>query len=113
MGKPGIAVLGCGYWGKNLIRNFYQIGVLKLVCDPSEAARARAREIAPGAKTTESFEAALGSPEIQGVVIATPAETHHRLTVRALEAGKDVFRREAYGTGDSRWREAESAGGKV
>lgn len=91
MGKPGIAVLGCGYWGKNLIRNFYQIGVLKLVCDPSEAARARAREIAPGAKTNESFEAALGSPEIQGVVIATPAETHHRLTMRALEAGKDVF----------------------
>ena len=43
---PRIALLGCGHWGKNLARNFHELGVLRLVCDPTEAARTAAKEIA-------------------------------------------------------------------
>lgn len=86
-----IAVLGCGYWGKNLVRNFHQLGALALVCDPGEPGRVKAKEIAPEVEVTSDFEAAFESSEIDAVAMATPAETHHPLAIRAMEAGKDVF----------------------
>ena len=86
----GVAVVGCGYWGKNLVRNFEALGAADLVCDPSDAGQAKARELAPGAEVVADFEAVLDSG-VQGVVLATPAVTHYELTRRALEAGKDVF----------------------
>jgi len=85
-----LAVLGCGYWGQNLVRNFAALGALGLVCDPAEPARRRAESIAPGVATRDSFEAAFDGA-VDAVVIATPAEIHHPLTMRALAAGKDVF----------------------
>lgn len=88
---PRIAVLGCGYWGKNLVRNFYALGALALVCDPGEAGRVLAREIAPGVEVTRDFEIAFQREGIDGIVIATPAETHHQLAMRALGAGKDLY----------------------
>lgn len=91
MTENGIAVLGCGYWGQNLVRNFAKLGVLRLVCDPLEAARRRAEDIAPGVAVSGDFEKAIEGDGITGVVIATPAETHHRLAMRALAAGRDVF----------------------
>ena len=48
--KEQIAVIGCGHWGKNLVRNFAQLGALAMVCDPSEAGRRLAKELAPDAK---------------------------------------------------------------
>ena len=91
MNQPQIAVFGCGYWGQNLVRNFHQLGALKAVCDPSPGARAKAASIAPGAETLDNYEAVFSRDDIQAIVIATPAETHHDLTMRALAAGKDVF----------------------
>jgi predicted dehydrogenase len=88
---PSIAVLGCGYWGQNLVRNFYQIGALRLVCDPSENGRVRAQQIAPGVETCESFDAVFKRNDIQAIVLATPAETHHPLALKALAAGLDVL----------------------
>jgi predicted dehydrogenase len=85
-----VAVIGCGYWGKNLVRNFAQLGALEAVCDATPAGRETARSLAPGAEVVDSVEAVLGL-DAAGVVIATPAETHYRLAKRALEAGKDVF----------------------
>ncbi len=85
---PGVAVAGCGYWGKNLVRNFSELGALAAVCDPHEAGRRLAAEIAPGVEVSDSFDAALAYPAI---AIATPAETHYELALRALEAGRDVF----------------------
>ena len=89
--SPSIAVLGCGYWGQNLVRNFYRLGALALVCDPAVGARERAAEVAPGVPVRTDPQEAIDRPEIQAVVIATPAETHHDLTLRALAAGKDVL----------------------
>ena len=85
-----IAVIGCGYWGKNLVRNFNELGELSLVCDATPAGREKARELAPEvavtADTAEVFNSA-----VKGVVIASPAETHYALVQQALNAGKDVF----------------------
>ncbi|MFQ5349930.1 MAG: Gfo/Idh/MocA family protein, partial [Thermoanaerobaculia bacterium] len=87
-GQPCVAVAGCGHWGKNLVRNFHQLGALAAVCDPREDGRRLAAETAPGVEVSDSFEAALACP---AVVIATPAETHYDLARQALSADRDVF----------------------
>ena len=89
--QPNIALLGCGYWGKNLARNFNSLGVLKTICDPSEAGRARAAELVPDAVIESDFDAVFKDRMIDAVAIATPAETHCQLGIAAMEAGKDVF----------------------
>ncbi|MEZ4735125.1 MAG: Gfo/Idh/MocA family oxidoreductase [Caldilineaceae bacterium] len=86
-----VAVIGCGYWGKNLVRNFHSLGVLQTVCDATEAGRATATELAPTATIVSAVEEVLTDPQIAGIVIATPAETHYALVRKALENGKDVF----------------------
>ena len=85
-----IAVVGCGYWGKNLVRNFRELDALTMVCDATRAGIKLAEELAPGTQLVENFDEVLKS-DVQGVVIATPAETHFSLANQALEAGKDVF----------------------
>ena len=89
--KPRIAVLGCGHWGKNLVRNFSVLGHLEMVCDPAEAGRATATRIAPGVKISERFEDAVTSPQVEAIAIAAPAIMHYSLAKAALQAGKDVF----------------------
>jgi len=88
---PRIALLGCGYWGKNLARNLHELGTLDLVCDLSEVGRSTAAEKAPGVAASADFNEALHSGDIDAVAIATPAETHFELVMTALTAGKDVF----------------------
>lgn len=87
---PKIGVIGCGYWGKNHVRTFSGLNALGVVCDPSPQAEAIARELAPGVPFVRDVGEALAF-DIQGVVIATPAETHAPLCERALRAGKDVL----------------------
>lgn len=88
---PNIALIGCGYWGKNLARNLDALNVLHLVCDPSEHGRNTANEIAPNVETSTDFNDAIQREGIDAVVIATPAETHFDLASRAMESGRDVF----------------------
>jgi predicted dehydrogenase len=88
---PQIALVGCGYWGKNLCRNFYGLGALAAVVDSTENGHATARSIAPDARIASSFEDVLSDEKIQGVALATPAETHAELALKAMRAGKDVF----------------------
>lgn len=83
-------MIGCGYWGKNLVRNFQELGALALVCDATPQGRATASSLAPEATIVSQVEEVFSSA-VQGVVIATPAETHAELALRALAAGKDVF----------------------
>ena len=87
---PGIAVLGCGYWGKNLVRNFHALGSLRCVCDVREETLAQVqREY--GVTTCQDVQAILDNEEIDAVVIAAPAVEHYQLARRSLLAGKDVF----------------------
>jgi UDP-2-acetamido-3-amino-2,3-dideoxy-glucuronate N-acetyltransferase len=86
-----IALVGCGYWGKNLCRNFYELGALASVVDATETGQATARSLAPNAIISDNFDDILGDDKIQGIALATPAETHADLTIKAMRAGKDVF----------------------
>lgn len=86
-----IAVVGCGYWGKNLVRNFAQLRALKWVCDANEAALKAQAQLYPDIQTTPQFEEALRDDEVQGVVLATPAALHYAQAKAAILQGKDVF----------------------
>ncbi len=88
--KSKIAVIGCGYWGKNLVRNFNQLESLALVCDSSSEGRSNATMLVPQTKFVSEVAQVFDS-EISAVVIATPAETHYNLVKQTLQAGKDVF----------------------
>ena len=87
---PGVAVVGCGYWGRNLVRDFYELGELAAVCDV-EAPRLAEMRKDYSAKTTQSFEEILKMPEVRAVAIAAPAAQHFNLAKKALLAGKDAF----------------------
>ncbi len=88
---PQIAVVGCGHWGKNLVRNFRALGALAAVVEISPRGRAMAQELVPGTPIFESVDEILGDPRIAGIAIATPAETHAELAIEALLANKDVL----------------------
>ncbi|OAN55158.1 oxidoreductase [Magnetospirillum moscoviense] len=89
MGHPRLAVIGCGYWGKNLVRNFAALGALEAVSDRDGALAARiAAQYHVRPLTVPEI---LAEPGIGAVVIATPAETHATLVRETLEAGKHVF----------------------
>jgi UDP-2-acetamido-3-amino-2,3-dideoxy-glucuronate N-acetyltransferase len=86
---PRVAVVGCGYWGKNLVRNFAELGALGGLVDSSEERTAEL--IAKHGGRAMSFEEALASEEIGALAIATPGPSHHQLALAALEAGKPVY----------------------
>ena len=88
---PQIALVGYGYWGKNLCRNFHALGALAAVVDATENGKVTARSSAPDIQVTDSLEDVLRNDQIQGVALATPAETHPKLAIQAMQAGKDVF----------------------
>lgn len=89
--NPGIAVIGSGYWGKNLTRNFHQLGALTLICDKNEVVLSQLKEQYPGIETCLALNEILARDDIQGVVIATPAETHYAIARELLLAGKHIF----------------------
>ena len=84
-----LAVIGCGHWGKNLARNFAQLGALTAVVDPN-LQTAKTHADAHGVEAL-NFETVLGRNDIQAVAIAAPAELHKALTLEALSAGKHVY----------------------
>jgi UDP-2-acetamido-3-amino-2,3-dideoxy-glucuronate N-acetyltransferase len=86
-----IAVVGSGYWGKNLVRNFHQLGALKLVCDKNDTVLEDFKKQYPNVDVCSAFTDVLGRNDIKGIAIATPAETHFNLVREALSDGKHVF----------------------
>lgn len=89
--SANIAVIGGGYWGKNLVRNFYELSVLKTVCDRNRASLEELQMKYPQILITDSADNIFSDKSIEGVVIATPAVTHYQITKKALLSGKDVF----------------------
>lgn len=87
----GIAVVGAGYWGKNLVRNFYDLRALGVICDSRVNTLNALQEEYPGCRYVSTYAAILKDAEVSAVAIATPAETHGRLVRDALLAEKDVF----------------------
>jgi UDP-2-acetamido-3-amino-2,3-dideoxy-glucuronate N-acetyltransferase len=88
--KPQVAVIGCGYWGKNLVRNFFELKALRIVCDPKQEVLDEARS-RYDVQMVKDIAEVLADPEIHAVVIAAPAAQHYDLARRSLAAGKDVY----------------------
>ncbi|MHC5115269.1 MAG: Gfo/Idh/MocA family protein [Planctomycetota bacterium] len=86
-----IAVIGCGHWGKNLVRTVNALGALAAVADPSAEARERAATLAPHVDQYDALAPVLADDSIDAVMIASPAEQHYEMASEALAAGKDVF----------------------
>lgn len=89
----GVGVIGYGYWGPNLVRNFAacpDTGVA-MVCDPDEARLAKVAAIYPAVRLTTSAEELIADPAVDAVAIATPVDAHFPLAMAALQAGKHVF----------------------
>jgi predicted dehydrogenase len=89
----GIGVIGYGYWGPNLVRNFYETPDCEVVAvsDLRENQLARVRSRYPTIATTTDFRDLLNNPRIDAVVVATPVSTHFELAMQALRAGKHVL----------------------
>ena len=85
-----VGLVGCGYWGKNLLRNFFELDALGAVCDALPAHRELARSMAPGVTLFSDYQELLDS-DVDGIAIATPAVTHFDMAMQAIAAGKDVF----------------------
>jgi len=88
-----MGIIGYGYWGPNLVRNFsITEGItVKSVCDINPDAVKKASKIYPNIEATTDYNKTLTSPEIDAVAIATPVFTHYELAKKALENGKHVF----------------------
>ena len=86
-----IAVAGCGYWGKNLVRNFAELGALHTICDANPSVLRQLHSSYPAVNTETEYSQVLQNKEIKGVVISTPAILHYEMARQALLAGKDVF----------------------
>ena len=88
-----VGVVGLGYWGPNLARNFAAIDGCELawLCDGSEQIRAKLADAFPGVRTSAEIDELLADPGLDAVVLATPVPTHAELAARVLEAGKHCF----------------------
>jgi UDP-2-acetamido-3-amino-2,3-dideoxy-glucuronate N-acetyltransferase len=91
MNIKNIACIGGGYWGKNLIRNMHDLGVLSSVCEVDSDTRRRLETTYPDTRFLDKPADVFRDPDVSGVMIATPAESHGLLVEQALMAGKDVF----------------------
>jgi predicted dehydrogenase len=90
-GRATIGLVGLGYWGPNLARNFDELAELRWLSDLDPDLQERFAARYPEAHVTGDFDDMLNDPELEAVVIATPAVTHYELAKRALEAGKHVL----------------------
>ena len=91
MTGENIAVIGAGYWGKNLVRNFSQLGALKTICDRTANVCQQMVDLYQGITVTDDIGAVLVDDDITGVVVAAPAASHFDLAKKALLANKHVF----------------------
>ena len=91
MNEQKIAVIGCGVWGRNIVRNFYNLGVLDTVCDIDEENRKKVLEQYPGVKVTSDFNEIINNKEITAVAVVTPSHTHYKMVHAMLDAGKNVY----------------------
>jgi len=86
-----VAVIGAGYWGKNLVRNFYQLGVLRTICDGSQSICEEMIGTYPDVTVTRDISCVLNDAAVKALVIATPAALHFEIAKEALLAGKHLF----------------------
>jgi UDP-2-acetamido-3-amino-2,3-dideoxy-glucuronate N-acetyltransferase len=89
--KKNVAVVGCGYWGRNLVRNFADLGAIHTVCDTNAEILAEIKAKYPQINVETEYACVLQNESIAGVVIASPAVLHYRMAKESLLADKDTF----------------------
>jgi UDP-2-acetamido-3-amino-2,3-dideoxy-glucuronate N-acetyltransferase len=89
--RRDVCVVGCGHWGKNLVRSFAELQRLRGVCDVDPIRASRLAEGYPEAVCYDSYDRVLRDGAVTAVVLATPAEQHYDMALAAITAGKDVF----------------------
>ena len=102
-----VGVVGCGYWGPNLIRNFRSLSgcQVKLACDADSKRRTHIKQLYPEIKTISDFDELVKDSEIQATCIATPVWSHFDLAKKSLEAGKHTFVEKPLASNASQCRE--------
>ena len=91
MKKQKVAVIGCGLWGRNIVRNFYNLEVLDTVCDLDTENLKKIKEQYPDVHTTSDFDEILNNDEMTAVAVVTPSHTHFKLVKQVLETGRHVY----------------------
>jgi UDP-2-acetamido-3-amino-2,3-dideoxy-glucuronate N-acetyltransferase len=88
-----VGIIGSGYWGKNLVRNFNALGCLGAICDKDPKILVRIKNSYPNIPCVSNFDQLLNHDglQIDGIVIATPAETHYQMAKKAILSGKHAF----------------------
>ncbi len=89
--SPFIGLIGFGYWGKNILRNLNELGVLHTACDSDQSLISEQKKVLSNVNLTTSFDEVLQNNNIKAVAISTPAATHFKIVKQSLLAGKDVF----------------------
>ena len=87
--NKNIAVVGCGHWGKNLVRNFAELGCLYSICDPNAALALKFANLYEVKNL--SFEKTIADPNVEGIVLAVPAPLHASMAIEVMNAGKNVY----------------------
>ncbi len=89
----GVAVVGCGYWGPNVVRNFHALGncEVRAVCDLDAERLAKITRLYPAIRAVRDVREVLDASDVDAVAICTPVHSHHPLASAALEAGKHVM----------------------
>ena len=88
---PFVGVVGAGYWGKNHVKTFFELGVLHTICETDEKIRESMRKLYPSVQISANFSEVISNPQIKAVVIVVPAPFHYDLTKQALEANRHVL----------------------
>ena len=93
MGATTVGVIGCGYWGPNLLRNFAEneAAELRWICDADEARLAAMRRRYPAAQTSTDYQKLLDDPNLDAIAVVTPVATHFQIARAALVAGKHLL----------------------
>lgn len=91
MSNKAVGLIGLGYWGKNLLRNFHELGALRAACDAHGPTLDQWKAKYPDVKFTSNYRDLLDDKEIRAIAIAAPAAQHFALAKEALLAGKDLF----------------------
>jgi predicted dehydrogenase len=111
-----VGVVGCGYWGPNLIRNFQSLADCRVtaICDVDETRLKHIQNLHPNVETTTDYRELVHREDVDAVVVATPVAWHHRIAKTSLVAGKHTFVEKPVGTSSAECRElaeiAEQAG---
>ena len=86
-----VAVIGCGIWGKNVVRNFYNLNALHTVCDLDEENRKNLKNQYPDVNIIADSNEVFNNPDIEAVAVVTPSHTHYKIVKKAIESGKHVY----------------------